>query len=143
MKSKLKEFFAEGDFHLKEAKSLFFHHQEEQCNATCQSCKAVKKYLDAYEYHFNEHFKPTENMHLLMRTLIRQDPDFEKFYAPVFDVKCFAEEALHHKDEFFLYDSEVDKLMHSIMELRTYIAEKVGFKKEFLFGATKNKFMGT
>ncbi|MBN1924681.1 MAG: hypothetical protein JW798_02490 [Prolixibacteraceae bacterium] len=141
MNEKLKEIFDEGDYHFKEAKTLFFHKQEEQCNATCQSCKAVKKYLDAYEYFFNDHFKPTENLHLLMRTIIRQDSEFEKFYAPVFDVKCFKEEAMHHKEEFFLYDSEVNKLIHSIHEIRDYIAEKIGYNKKFLFDASDTRYL--
>ncbi|MCF8360312.1 MAG: hypothetical protein K9H26_16280 [Prolixibacteraceae bacterium] len=141
MDKKVKEIFDEGDYHLKEAKTLFFHNQDEQCSATCESCNALKKYLDAYAYWQNDHFKPTDNLHLLMRTLIRQDADFERFYAPVFDVKCFSQEAIHNKDEFFLYDTEVNNLIRSIREIRDYIATKIGYDKKFLFDNSDSRYM--
>lgn len=143
MKEKIIELFNEGDFLFKEAKALYLNNQEAQCNATCKGCNALKKYLDAYMCFFNDHFKATENYHILVRTLMRLDPEFEKFYAPIFDIKCFAEESKNEGDKFFLYDIEINKAIHTLEDVRSYIAGKIHFEKQFLSEYLESSIMGT
>jgi hypothetical protein len=143
MNAAIIDLFNEGDFHFKEAKAQFLNNQEEQCDATCHGCKAMKSYLDAYMLSFNDHYKQTDNYHILVRTLLRYDPDFERFYNAIFDIKCFAEESHHNKDNFFLFDIEVNKALHTLEDVRNYIASKVHFEKKFLEDYSGSSLTGT
>lgn len=143
MKDVIIKLFNQGDELFKEAKTTFLNNQDAQNCATCAGCKALKMYLDAYMVFFNEHYKPTENYHLVVRTLIRFDPDFEQFYSPIFDIKCFAEESKNEGEKFFLFDIEVNKAIHYLEEVRNYIAGKIHFDKQFLSEYLEHSFMGT
>jgi len=143
MKESIIQLFNDGDELFKEAKKIFLNNQEAQSCATCDGCKALKMYLDAYMLFFNEHYKPTDNYHIVVRTLIRLDPEFEKFYSTIFDIKCFAEESKNEGDKFFLFDIEVNKAIHFLEEIRNYIAKKIHFDKQFLSEFLEHSFMGT
>jgi hypothetical protein len=143
MNNEIIELIEDGDFHFKEAKSLFLNNQDDHCNATCHGCKALKSYLDAYMLFLNDHYKPTDNFHLLIRTILRLDSEFEQFYPFIFDVKCFAEEAKSQGDSFFLFDIEVNKAIHALEDIRNYITEKIHFEKHFLSEYERSSLMGT
>ncbi|MFA9389133.1 MAG: hypothetical protein ACERKD_04975 [Prolixibacteraceae bacterium] len=143
MKSIISKFFSEGDFLLKEAKSMFFLKKEEQCDAICHSCKAVKKYLDAYEKFLFSNMKPTENYHVLLHLIIQKDSEFKQFFEKIFELKCFAEESKRDQEGFFLFADEVDEVLKNVLEIRTYILGEIGMKKEFMEEYTETSFMNT
>ncbi|MDA3929135.1 MAG: hypothetical protein PF541_09255 [Prolixibacteraceae bacterium] len=131
MKPTIPTLFSEGDFYLKEAKSMFFLKKEEQCNGSCNSCLAIKKYLDAYEkFLFKKNFQ-TENYHVLLRMINQKDSKFNQFSEKIFEVKCFAEESKREKEKFFLFAEEMNDVLKIVLDIRSYIANKVGYKKEF------------
>jgi hypothetical protein len=143
MKAQIATLFAEGDFLLKEAKTVFFLHKEEHSGAACHCCKAIKKYLDAYEKFLFSSMEPSENYHILLHTIIQKDPEFKKFSEKVYEVKCFAEESKSNADEFFMYAGEIDDVLKIILEIRNYIAFKVDFRNEFLAEYTQTSFMAS
>ena len=120
---------------------MFLLKKEEQCDASCHSCKAVKKYLDAYEHYLFEHLKPTENYHVLMHLITQKDPSFKKFTEKIFEVKCFAEESRREKEDFFLYADEVNDALKIVLEVRKYIAKKIKLQDEFLSEFSSASFM--
>lgn len=141
MEASITKLFSEGDSYLKEAKTMFLLKKEEQCDASCHSCRAIKKYLDAYERYLFEHLKPSENYHVLLHMITEKDPAFKKFFGKIFEVKCFAEESRNEKDGFFLYAEEVDEALKIVLEVRKYIANKVKLRNEFLSEFSAAPFM--
>lgn len=143
MKAQLASLFSEGDFLLKEAKKLFFFQKEEHSSAACHCCKAIKKYLDAYEKYLFSGIAPSENYHILLHTIIQKDPGFKQFSEKIFEVKCFAEESKSNADGFFIYADEINEVLKIILEVRNYIAAKIDFRKEFLEEYTQTSFMAS
>lgn len=139
----IEQLFTEGDSYLQQAKAEFYIKKEEQCDATCSSCKAIKKYLDAYEMYLYRGMKPSENYHVLLHVILQKDPGFRRFVEKVFEIKCFAEESLRKKDEFFLYADEIDETLKNVLEIRTYVAREVKLKRSFLEEANELSFMST
>lgn len=143
MKAELATLFSEGDFLLKEAKTVFFFHKEEHSGAACHCCKAIKKYLDAYEKFLFSSLEPSANFHILLHTIVQRDPEFKKFSEKIYEVKCFAEESKNNSEEFFMYADEIDEVLKIILEIRNYIAGKVDIHKEFLEEYTQTSFMAS
>jgi len=143
MKSLISKLFTEGDFYLKEAKTIFYLKKEEHCDATCHCSLAIKKYLDAYEKFLFEHMTPSDNYHILLHTISQKDPDFNRFYEKIYEVKCFAEESGKDKEGFFLYADEVDATLKIVLDIREYVASKVDLHKQFLEEYTQTSFMTT
>lgn len=143
MKPEFEKYFTEGDFFLKEAKSKFYLQKEEHCSATSSCCKAVKKYLDAYEKFLFEGLKPSENYHVLLHMITHRDPDFSRFSEKIFEVKCFAEESKQEGDKFFLYPDEINDVLKIVLDLRNYIAKKMELNKVFMKEYIDSSFMGT
>lgn len=141
MKAIISKLFSEGDSYLKEAKAMFLLKKEEQCDASCHSCKAIKKYLDAYEKYLYEQVNPTENYHVTIHLITQKDPGFKKFTGKIFEVKCFAEESRREKEGFFLYADEVNDALKIVMEVRNYIARKIKLHDEFLSEFSAASFM--
>jgi hypothetical protein len=138
MKERVLELLTKGDYHLKEAKSKFWIRQTEQCDGTCSCCKAIKKYLEAYKHYLLPGMNPIDNFHVLIRTIVQRDPDFQQFYDKIFEVKCFAEEAKRKKENFFLYDDEKNNAINISLEIRNYISRKIKFEKQLL-----SEYLGT
>lgn len=134
---------SEGDYYLKEAKSIYFVKKEESYNGSCNSCNAIKKYLNAYEEFLFENKSKTENYHVLLHLICQKDPEFRKFMEKIFEVKCFAEESQREKENFFLFDEEINDVLNSVFEIRSYITAKVGFDKEFLADYFESSMMTT
>lgn len=143
MKPIISQLFSEGDFHLKEAKTNFLVNEDNQCDAMCKTCNAIKKYLDAYEIFLFEQMKPTENYHVLLHVIVQKDPGFVGFSEKIYEVKCFADESKENKEGFFLYADEVNDIMKNVMEVRNYIAKKINHKEPFLSEYTETSFMST
>ena len=143
MKAIIPKLFSEGDSYLMEAKSMFFLRKEEQHCGSCNSCNAIKKYLDAYKQHLFKGSHSTENYHLLLHSLIEGDPEFKKFTEKIYEVKCFAEESKREGEHFFLYAEEINDVLNIAFEIRKYISKKVGFKKEFLADYLHTSYMTT
>ncbi|HNW50251.1 MAG TPA: hypothetical protein PKH79_04160 [Prolixibacteraceae bacterium] len=138
MKDKIIQLLAKGDSHLKEAKTKFWIRQTEQCDGSGSCCKAIRKYLEAYEHYLFPGKAPVDNFHVLVRTIVQRDPDFQKFYDKLFEVKCFSEESKRKKEDFFLYDDEKDAVIKISLDIRDYIAKKIQFDQQFL-----SDFIGT
>lgn len=138
MKETILNLMTRGDYHLKEAKSKFWVRQDEQCGAACSCCKAIKKYLDAYKHYLYPGLKPLANYHVLFRTLTQRDPHFQRFYEKIFQVKCFAEESKREKENFFLYDDEMNNAIKISLEIRDYISRKIKIDTQFL-----SEYLGT
>jgi len=132
MKEKILKLLSKGDFHLKEAKSKFWIRQTEQCDGTCSCCKALKKYLVAYVHYLLPGMKPVDNFHVLIRSILQRDSEFQQFYEKIFQVKCFSEESKRKKEDFFLYDDEKNNTINILLEIRSYIAGKIKFEQQFL-----------
>lgn len=143
MKSIISKLFSEGDFYLKEAKAKFYLKKEEQCDAICCCCNAIKKFLDAYEKFLFEHIEPSDNYHILLHTISQKDPEFKRFTEKIYEVKCFAQESSKDKEGFFLYADEIDETIKIIIDIREYIASKVDLRREFLEEYTQTSFMTT
>lgn len=132
MKSEIESVFVEGDSLLKEAKTMFYKNEEGQSEAVCVACRAMKKYLDAYELFLFESIKPSENFHLLLHTIIQRDNEFDKFNEKIFKVKCFLEESKKEAVTFFLYPEEVNDVLKTIIEIRNYVGLKTGLNEQFM-----------
>ena len=143
MKAIITKLFSEGDSNLMEAKSKFFLRKEEQHCGSCNSCSAIKKYLDAYKQFLFKGGHETENYHLLLHLIIQEDPDFKMFTEKIYEVKCFAEESKREGDRFFLFAEEINDVLNIAFEIRKYIANKVGFKKDFLADYLHTSYMAT
>lgn len=139
----IEQLFTEGDSYLQKAKAEFYLKEEEQCVAICNSCKAIKKYLDAYETYLYRGMKPSNNYHVVLHVILQKDPDFRLFIEKIFEVKCFAEEALRKNDEFFLYGDEIDATLKNILQIRNYVARKVKLKRKFMQESAEISFMST
>jgi hypothetical protein len=144
MKDKILKLVAKGDYHLKEAKSRFWIRQKEvQGHATCECCKALVKYLKAYEHYLFPALRSSNNIHLLLRKILERDHDFQQFYEKVFEVKCFAEESKNEKENFFIYDDEMNNAITIALSIREYISMKVHFEKQFMSEYIDTSFMST
>jgi hypothetical protein len=141
MKEEILKLLSKGDYHLNEAKSKFWIRRNEQCDGTCSCCKAIKKYLEAYKHYLLPGLKPIDNFHVLVRSIVQRDHDFQQFYDKLFEVKCFAEESKRKKENFFLYDDEKNNAVNISLEIREYIAGKIQFDQKFLSEYLENNFM--
>jgi|GEM_PF-3128380 len=141
MKEKILELLTRGDYHLNEAKSKFWIRQTEQCDGTSSCSKAIKKYLEAYKHYLLPGMSPIDNFHVLIRTIVQRDPEFQKFYDKLFEVKCFSEESKRKKENFFLYDDEKNNAINISLEIRSYIAGKIKFDHQFLSDYLGTNFM--
>jgi hypothetical protein len=138
MKEKILELLTKGDYHLSEAKSKFWIRQTEQCDGACSCCKAIKKYLEAYKLYLAPGLNPIDDFHVLIRTIVQRDSDFQQFNDKIFEVKCFAEESKRKKENFFLYDDEKNNAINISLEIRKYITGKIHFEQQFL-----SEYLGT
>jgi len=138
MKEKIIELLTRGDYHLNEAKSKFWIRTTEACDGTSSCSKAIKKYLEAYKHYLLPGMTAIDNFHVLIRTIVQRDPDFQKYYDKLFEVKCFSEESKRKKENFFLYDDEKNTAINISLEIRKYITEKINFDHQFL-----SDYMGT
>lgn len=141
MEAELETLFNKGDFLLKEAKSKFFLEKEEQCDAPCICCKAVKRYLDAYVQFLFESYDPSKNYHVLLHTITQKDPEFKKFTGKIYQIKCFAEESKNEGVKFFLYPDEIEDSLKIAKDVRNYIAQKIGIDNEQLKSKSNNSYM--
>ena len=141
MMSLIEQLFVEGDTFLKDAKSQFYLKKEEQCDASCSSCKAIKKYLDAYEKHLFRGINPSDNYHVLIHTISQKDNDFKRFSEKIYEVKCFAEESRREGKEFFLYADEINETLKIVLEVRNYVAQKVKLDRKFMAEYSGTSFM--
>lgn len=141
MKAELQKLFAEGDYILNEAKSKFYLYKEEQADASCGCCNAVKKYLDAYEKFLFEGLNPSENYHVLLHTISQRDNGFRIFTERIYQVKCFADESKKEGVKFFLYPDEIDDALKTAKEIRDYIAEKIGLEMDYYTVKSDSSFM--
>lgn len=139
----IEQLFIEGDTYLQKAKAEFYLEKEEQCDAICSSCKAIKKYLDAYETFLYRGIKPSENYHVVLHVILQKDPDFRHFIEKIFEVKCFAEESKRKNEEFFLYADEINETLKNVLEIRNYVARKVKLHRKFMEEFTEPSFMST
>lgn len=138
MKEKILELLTKGDYHLKEAKSKFWIRQTEQCDGACSCCKAIKKYLEAYKHFLLPGLNPIDDFHVLIRTIVQRDVEFQQFNDKIFEVKCFAEESKRKKENFFLYDDEKNNAINISLDIRKYITGKIHFEQQFL-----SEYLGT
>jgi hypothetical protein len=138
MKQTILKLLTEGDCYLKEAKSDFLIRQEEQCSAANKCSKSIKKYLEAYRCFLTSKFAPSNNYHVLFHGILQADPEFNQFYEKIFQVKCFAEESKRYKEDFFLYDDEINSSINISCQIRNYILRKLEIEKQFL-----SEYLGT
>lgn len=143
MKPIISQLFSEGDFHLKEARANFLVNDENQSDAMCSTCNALKKYLDAYEVFLFENVKPTQNYHVTMHVIAQKDPGFTEFSERIYEVKCFVDESKEDPEGFFLYADEVNDVLKNLMDIRNYIASKINLKEPFLVEFAETSFMTT
>jgi hypothetical protein len=143
MKDKIIKLLTSGDYNLKEAKSKFWVKQDELNEATCDCCKAIKKYMKAYEQFLLPDMSPINNFHVLFRKITERDPEFKQFHEKIFEVKCFAEESKHKGEKFFLYHEEMNNAIKIALGLREYITRKIHFEKQFLSEYLETSFMAT
>jgi hypothetical protein len=141
MEAIIEQLFSKGDFYLKEAKVNFFMKKEDQGDAICNCCNALRMYFEAYEKFLFVKVKPSENYHVLLHVIFQKDPDFKKFHEKIFEVKCFAEESKRKGEEFFLYADEMNDVLKIVLDVRRYIAEKINLGHKFLSEFTGTSFM--
>ncbi len=141
MKEEILQLLTEGDVHLKESKSELLTKRDDQCVGANKCLKAIKKYIVAYQFFLNSESLPTNNFHLLLHEITEKDPDFKQFTANIFQVKCFSEESKEYKEEFFLYDDEVNSIINTALEIRDYISKKINFDQKFLYEYLGTSFM--
>jgi hypothetical protein len=142
MKEKILKLMTRGDYHLGEAKAKFWvKHEESSAEGTHNCFKALEKYLRAYEMFLFPDGKPIDSFHVLLRTILQKDPAFKQFYDKIFDVKCFDFESRTEKDTFFLFDDEINNVMNILLSIRTFVAEKMKFDKQFLSEYQGTSFM--
>jgi hypothetical protein len=142
MKDKILKLVTRGDYYLKDAKSKFWmDREEEQGIASIHCSKAIKKYLMAYDYYLKPEENPVDNFHDLFKIILEKDPDFQKFYDKVYEVKCFAKQSKSKGEEFFMLDDEMDKTIKIALGIREYIANKIHFEKQFLAEYLGTSFM--
>lgn len=141
METELEKKFTKGDFFFKEAKSKFFLEKDEQGDASFGCCKAIKRYLDAYEQFLFKSYDPSKNLHVLLHTITQKDVEFKKFSEKIFQVKCFAEESKSEGAKFFLYPDEIDDVLKIVNDVRIYIAKKIGIDIEQLKSINNNSYM--
>lgn len=128
----IEQLFVEGDTYLQRAKAEFYMKKEEQCDAICSSCNAIKKYLDAYETYLYKGMNPSANYHVVLHVILQKDVNFKRFVNKIFEVKCFAEESQRKNEEFFLYADEINETLKNVFEIRNYVAKKVKLIRKFL-----------
>lgn len=143
MKVLVSKLFSEGDYFLKEAKSMFFIQKENHHKASILSCGAVKKYLDAYAAYLFKNTAPSDNYHVLLHQIVEKDTGIKQFTEKIYEVKCFAEESDKKKEEFFLFADEINDVLNIVFNLRNYIAGKVGYSEEFLADYLHSNYMTT
>lgn len=141
MKEKILQLFTEGDALLKESKSELLASLDDQCVGTNKCLKAIKKYIETYQLFLNSTCVLTNNFHLLLHEITEKDLEFEMFASKIFQVKCFSEESKKYKEEFFLYDNEVNDVINIALEIRDYISKKIHFDQKFLYQYQGTSFM--